>query len=295
MTLSSMTGFARAAGSLGEASWVWEIKSVNAKGFDLRLRLPSGLDGVEAEARRMLGAVVARGTVFVSLDLSRPMRAAEPRINEALIARLSGVLSAAAARSGLSPPGMDAILGVKGVVEIAEEPESDGERESLSTAVLASLEEAVVALVASRQAEGGTLRDVLLQRIGRIAALTADAEGAPARTPEAVRERLRKQIAELVGAHDGFDPQRLHQEAVLIAVKGDVREEIDRLVAHVAQARELLARGGAVGRRLDFLAQELGRESNTLCAKAQDSGLTAIGLELKTLVEQFREQVQNVE
>ncbi|MGL5115725.1 MAG: YicC/YloC family endoribonuclease [Beijerinckiaceae bacterium] len=295
MTLSSMTGFARAAGARGEASWVWELKSVNAKGLDLRLRLPAGLDGVEAEARRMLGAVIARGTVFAALDLTRPSRAAEPRINEALIARLSVALSEAAAKAGLPAPGLEALMGIKGVVEIAEEAESDSEREALTAALLSSLEDAVVALVASRQGEGAALCDILSERIGSIAELTAEAERAPARTPEAVRERLKRQITELIGAHEGFDPQRLHQEAVLIAVKGDVREEIDRLVAHVAQVRELLARGGAVGRRLDFLAQELGRESNTLCAKAQDSGLTAIGLALKTLVEQFREQVQNVE
>lgn len=292
-----MTGFARTRGEAEGATWAWELKSVNAKGFDLRLRLPAGLDAVEAEARRMIGTVIGRGTVQASLDLSRPERVAAVRLNEPLLAGLAKTLNEAAASAGLQPPSLDAILSIKGVVETIEDPASGEATERLGRALTASFEEAVLALCAARQREGEALRALLGERIAAIEALVAAADASPARGAEAVRARLRRQIEDLLGAGgaEQLDPNRLHQEAMLLAVKADVREELDRLAAHVEQARELLARGGAVGRRLDFLAQELSREVNTLCAKSNDVGLTAIGLDLKALVEQFREQVQNVE
>ncbi len=291
-----MTGFARAGGQSEGASWSWELKTVNAKGFDLRLRLPPGLDAVESEARRMLGSVIGRGAAQVALDLTRPQRVTGVRLNEALLASLARSLGEAAAAAGLGPPSIDALLSIEGVVETIEAASEPEAAERLDDALIRSFEEAVLSLCAARQQEGDALAQILGDRIGAIAGLVEAADALPSRAPEAVKARLRRQIEELFEAGaDDLDPQRLHQEAMLLAVKADVREELDRLKAHVAQARDLLSRGGAIGRRLDFLAQELSREVNTLCAKSNDVALTAIGLDLKTLVEQFREQVQNVE
>ncbi|MGL4635034.1 MAG: YicC/YloC family endoribonuclease [Beijerinckiaceae bacterium] len=295
MALSSMTGFARSAGHAGNVSWSWEMKSVNAKGFDLRLRLPGGLDGVETEARRMIGTVVARGTIHASLDFIRGTRSAEIKINETLAAELAQKLLSVAKTVGLQPPSFDAILGVRGVVEVTEQQDTDEQRAALAEAVTTSLEEVIVGLVAARQSEGAALAVILEEKLSAIETLVLAADAHPSRSADSVKSRIRRQINDLLGNSDALDEQRLHQEAMLLAVKGDVREELDRLKAHVEQARQLFARGGAIGRRLDFLAQELSREANTLCAKSSDSGLTAIGLDLKTLVEQFREQVQNVE
>ncbi len=292
-----MTGFARAQGQAESASWAWEMKSVNAKGFDLRLRLPTGLDVVEAEARRMIGTVIGRGTVHVSLDLTRGEAAANVRINEHLLETLAERLTKAAARAGLQPPSFDAILAIRGVVETVAANEDPDSAERLSLAVIATLEEAVLALCAARQQEGDALETILKDRIAAIGRLVEQADALPSRGAEAIRARLRRQLDDLLGAAtaEQLDGARLYQEAVILAVKADIREELDRLKSHVAQVQELLERGGAIGRRLDFLAQELSRETNTLCAKSGDVALTAIGLDLKSLVEQFREQVQNVE
>jgi uncharacterized protein (TIGR00255 family) len=297
MSLRSMTGFARVQGQAEGASWSWEIKSVNAKGFDLRLRMPPGFDAIDAEARRMIGTVVGRGTVHAALDLSRPDRVADVRINDALVATLAERLARSAKAAGLQPPSMDAILGIRGVVETVEHERDAAETERLSQALVQSLETGILELCAARQQEGDALEAILRDRTAAISALAIQAEALPSRGPEAVKARLRRQIDDLFGAGgaDQLEPQRLHQEAMLIAVKADIREELDRLLTHVTQVKELLERGGAIGRRLDFMAQELSRETNTLCAKSNDVALTAIGLELKTLVEQFREQVQNVE
>jgi uncharacterized protein (TIGR00255 family) len=294
MTLSSMTGFSRATGQNETASWSFELKSVNAKGLDVRLRLPPGLDGLETEARRMLGAVIIRGTVHVALDLTRRGRTADVRINEPLLRSLLVQVTALARAEGLPSPGVEAVLGIKGVVETLEEP--DAAADDLLAALHATLEDAIVALVGARQSEGTAINAVLSAKVKDMAGKVQMADGLPSRSAEAVRERLKRQVDELLGAGVApLDPQRLHQEAVLLAVKADIREELDRLKAHLAQADELLARGGPVGRRLDFLSQELSREVNTLCAKSGDVALTVIGLDLKGLVEQFREQVQNVE
>lgn len=292
-----MTGFARAQGQANGASWAWEMKSVNAKGFDLRLRLPPGLEAVDAEARRMIGTVIGRGTVHVSLDLTRAQAVAAVRINEQLVETLAQRLTAAAARVGLQPPSIDAILGIRGVVETSEADDDQEAAERLNQAVIATLEEGVLALCAARQQEGDALEAILKDRIDAMARLVEQADALPSRGPEAIRARLRRQIEEILGAAgaEQLDGARLFQEAVIIAVKADIREELDRLKSHVTQVQDLLERGGAIGRRLDFLAQELSRETNTLCAKSGDVALTAIGLDLKSLVEQFREQVQNVE
>jgi uncharacterized protein (TIGR00255 family) len=230
----------------------------------------------------------------VALDLTRRGRTADVRINEPLLRSLLVQVTALARAEGLPPPGVEAVLGIKGVVETLEEP--DAAADDLLAALHATLEDAIVALVGARQSEGTAINAVLSAKVKDMAGKVQMADGLPSRSAEAVRERLKRQVDELLGAGVApLDPQRLHQEAVLLAVKADIREELDRLKAHLAQADELLARGGPVGRRLDFLSQELSREVNTLCAKSGDVALTVIGLDLKGLVEQFREQVQNVE
>jgi uncharacterized protein (TIGR00255 family) len=295
MALSSMTGFARSHGVCGSYAWAWELKSVNAKGLELRLRLPPGWDAVEGPARRRAAEVLARGTVHGNLSISREGVAPVVRINEPVLTAVLATLRDLAGRIEAAPPSLDGILALKGVVEVSDQDESEEERNAAEAAVIAGFDAALVALNQMRRHEGETLGRVLTARLAEIAALAARAEAVPGRRPEAIKARLAEQIAVLLGSSDRFDADRLHQEAVLIATKADIREELDRLASHVDQVRKLLEQGGAVGRRLDFLAQELNRESNTLCAKANDLELTNIGLELKSVVEQFREQVQNLE
>jgi uncharacterized protein (TIGR00255 family) len=295
MALSSMTGFARADGAHGSYRWTWELKSVNAKGLEIRLRLPSGWDAVEVPVRARAAQALTRGTVYATLTTSREGVAPVVRINEPVLAAVLSAMHDVAGRIDAAPAQLDGILGFKGVIEVIDDVESEDERRAAEAAFVAGFGEAVTGLAQMREREGAALGAILTQRLDAIAALTARAEGAPGRRPEAIRERLREQVAVLLDASDRFDADRLHQEAILIAAKVDVREELDRLTAHVAQGRHLLGEGGAVGRRLDFLAQELNREANTLCSKSNDVELTNIGLELKSVVEQFREQVQNLE
>lgn len=295
MTVASMTGFARAQGSLGPWSYVWELKSVNSKGLDLRLRTPPNFDAIEIKARAVLSAQLARGSVVANLTAKRADEEAAVRVNRAALDKLLAVLDDVPLHANLAPASLDGLLSVRGVLEVVEPQDDEAQRAALEAGVMAALESGLDALLASRRAEGAALAKVLQERLDRIGALAARADALPARHPEAIRERLAQQIARLMENTDGLDPARLHQEAVLIAVKADIREELDRLKAHVETGRKLLSEGGPIGRRLDFLAQELGRETNTLCAKSNDSTLTAIGLDLKIEVEQWREQVQNIE
>ena len=295
MSLASMTGFARAHGATGAYGWAWEVKSVNSKGLDLRLRLPPGWDAVEAPVRAAAAKSLARGAVSANLEVKREGAVAAVRVNEEVLAAVLATMQSVAKRVDAQAPTLDGILGMKGVIEVVEAEVNEDDRRKAEAAVVAGFDMALADLVTARRSEGEALRQILTGRIEEIARLVATAETSPARKPEAIRAKLAEQVALLLDTGAKFDPDRLHQEALLIAAKVDVREEIDRLQAHVAAARELLKNGGAVGRRLDFLAQEFNRESNTLCAKANDASLTAVGLELKATVDQFREQVQNLE
>jgi uncharacterized protein (TIGR00255 family) len=295
MALSSMTGFARGHGVSGPYAWAWELKSVNAKGLELRLRLPPGWDAIEGPARGKAAEVLARGTVHGNLTVSREGLPPVVRVNEPVLAAVLATLRDLAGRIQAAPPSLDGILALKGVVEVVDQDEQEEDRQAAEAAVIAGFAAVLGWLADMRRQEGDTLGRLLTARLDEIAALAARAEAVPGRRPEAIKARLAEQIAGLLETSDRFDADRLHQEAILIATKADIREELDRLASHVAQARKLLEQGGAVGRRLDFLAQELHRESNTLCAKANDVELTNIGLDLKSTVEQFREQVQNLE
>jgi uncharacterized protein (TIGR00255 family) len=295
MALSSMTGFARADGMSGSYVWGWELKSVNAKGLELRLRVPPGWDVIEPQARGRAGEALARGTVYANLSVSREGVAPSVRVNEPVLSAVLATIDDIAQRVDAAPPTLDGILSFKGVIEVSEADESEDERRAAEAAILAGFDAAIAGLVEMRRREGDALRTVLDARLDAIAALAQRAEAAPGRQPDAIKARLAEQVAVLLDASQRFDADRLHQEAILMASKADVREELDRLAAHVAQARRLIATGGPAGRRLDFLSQELNREVNTLCAKSNDVELTNIGLELKAVVEQFREQVQNLE
>jgi uncharacterized protein (TIGR00255 family) len=295
MALSSMTGFARSHGINGAYAWTWELRSVNGKNLDLRLRLPPGWDAVESAVRAKSAEVLARGTIHATLSVRREGVAPVVRVNEPVLAAVLSTMREIAGRVEAAPARLDGILAVKGVIEVTDQEESEEDRRAAELAVIGGFTQALGALAGTRRQEGAALAGVLKIRLDEIEKLAARAEATPGRRAEAVRSRLAEQVAALIDVSGRFDPDRLHQEAILIASKADVREELDRLAAHVEQGRNLLAQGGAVGRRLDFLAQELQREANTLCAKSNDVELTTIGLELKSIVEQFREQVQNLE
>lgn len=295
MALSSMTGFARGHGVCGPYAWTWEIKSVNGKGLDVRLRTPAGWDAVELPVRARAAETLNRGSVQASLTVERSGAAPTVRVNTPVLDAVLSAVREFGAKIKASPPSLDGLLALKGVLEISDAEEDEAERRDAETAAVAGFAAALVSLAEMRRREGEVLGRILAARLSEIAALVERAEQAPGRRPEAIRARLAEQVAALLEQSERFDPDRLHQEAIMIATKADVREELDRLTAHVAQARRLIEEGGPIGRRLDFLAQELNREANTLCAKANDVELTNIGLELKAAVEQFREQVQNVE
>ena len=295
MALSSMTGFARSHGACGTYGWAWEIKSVNAKGLDVRLRLPAGWDAVEAPVRVRAADALVRGSVYGTLTVTRQGVAPIVRVNEEVLKAVLTTLKDLSGRVAAEPARLDGILALKGVIEVMDEDEKEDERRAAEQAVVDGFRQALTELAAMRRREGSTLGTVLKLRLDEMAVLTARAEAAPGRRAEAIKARIAEQVAALIDASSRFDPDRLHQEAILIATKADIREELDRLASHVAQAKRLIQEGGPIGRRLDFLSQELNREANTLCSKSNDVALTNIGLELKSVVEQFREQVQNLE
>lgn len=295
MALSSMTGFSRHHGTSGPYAFEWELKSVNAKGFDFRMRLPAGWDDIETSARKRATELLSRGTVYANLNVKRSGAAQVVRVNDDVLASIVKAASDISRKTGASPPSVDGLLSVKGVVEIVEPESDEAEMQAAKAAVSVSFEQALQSLIEMRKREGTALGQILMQRMDEIERLAKKAEAAPGRKPEAIRARLAEQIAALLETPDRFDPDRLSQEAVMIAAKADIREELDRIASHIAQTRELLAKGGPVGRRLDFLAQEFNREVNTTCSKSNDVELTNTGLEMKNAVEQFREQVQNLE
>ncbi|MGZ5841315.1 MAG: YicC/YloC family endoribonuclease, partial [Xanthobacteraceae bacterium] len=267
----------------------------NSKGLDLKLRLPPGWEAIEPGVRARASEVLSRGSVFANLTVSREGIAPVARINEPALNAVLAALKGLEGKVAGAPPSLDGILALKGVMEVSEAEESEDERSAAEAAVVAGFGEVLKGLAEMRRTEGRALGKILSARLSEIGALAAQAEATPGRKPEAIKARLAEQVATLLEASQRFDADRLHQEAIMLATKIDIREELDRLAAHVAQAKKLIADGGPIGRKLDFLSQELNRESNTLCSKANDLELTNIGLELKAVVEQFREQVQNLE
>jgi uncharacterized protein (TIGR00255 family) len=295
-----MTGFARSEGLAlsGTLSWVWELRSVNGKGLDVRLRLPPGLEALEPKVRQAAADRLARGNINMTLTVSYSDSASGYRVNEDFLDTLIEMAARKAADhpDHIDPARVDGLMAVKGVVEAADPaPKSDDERAAQMEALLAGLNEALEALVEARAGEGSHLADLLSAQIEQITELTRAAATSAAAQPEALKARIKVQIDSLLSASPALPEDRLAQEAALLATKADVREELDRLSAHIAQGRELLGKGSPCGRRLEFLSQEFNREANTLCSKSTDADLTNIGLELKAVIDQFREQIQNVE
>jgi uncharacterized protein (TIGR00255 family) len=295
MSIASMTGFARETGVTGSYQWAWELKTVNGRGLEVRVRTPSGLDAIGEEARGQILKALTRGQGQLNLSLSKASAAPKLRVNQDVLQSLLSAISDLTLPNNVKPASLDGLLSVRGVVELDDDAADPSQDEGLVAALRGGIVMLIKSLKAARLKEGQALAGVLGQQLDLISRLVDEAEAAPARQPDAIRIRLEAQIAELLDGKANLDPARLHQEAVLIAARADIREELDRLRAHVDAARSLLQEGGSVGRRLDFLAQEFGREANTLCAKANDVSLSRIGLELKAVIEQFREQVQNVE
>jgi uncharacterized protein (TIGR00255 family) len=288
--VQSMTGFAAVDRQIETIAAEFEARSVNARSLDVRVRLPAGHERQEPAVRRQVAARFRRGTITVSLALRRAEGGARYLVNHEQLAAYLEAIQSLAASGAVAAPRADGLLALKGVVESAAE----GEEELAEDALAAAVEDLLDALAANRRAEGERIVPVIREQLAAMDRLRAEIDAHPERSPAAVKARLDRQIAELL-AGQSLSDERLHQEAALMATRADVREELDRLAAHTAAARALLDEGGPVGRKLDFLAQELNRESNTICAKAPHHAVTALGLELKAAVEQMREQVQNLE
>lgn len=300
MTINSMTGFARSEGLAlnGSLSWVWELRSVNGKGLDVRLRLPPGLETLEPMVRKAAADRLARGNLNMTLSVSYTDTGSGYRINEEFLDSLIDLAKRKAIEHApdIAPARMDGLFGLKGVIEPSDpEPKSKEERQDRSEALIAGLSQALGSLVEARAEEGAHMATLLSSQVDDIEALCGRAAETAAAQPDALRIRIKAQVDALLEASPALSDDRLAQEAALLATKADVREELDRLSAHVAQGRDLMAKGSPCGRRLEFLSQEFNREANTLCSKSSDADLTKIGLELKAVIDQFREQIQNVE
>ncbi|MEP0070184.1 YicC/YloC family endoribonuclease [Pyruvatibacter sp.] len=290
-----MTGFGRADGSRANWRWHWELKTVNARGLDIRMRMPNGLEALEPGLKKSLQAKLKRGAVQVFINIERENAGTDVRVNAALATKLMADLKELATGLGAEPPTLDAVLGIRGVIEVAEPDTDEDETAARLKAVAATFDDAVESLVSARTDEGSKLQTILESVLSEIDQLVAQADTLAVTAPEAIRSKLEAQVAELLADRADMPEERIIQEVAMLAGKADIREELDRLRAHISQARTLLAEGVSVGRKLDFLAQEFNREANTLCSKSSDTELTRIGLDLKAAIEQLREQVQNVE
>jgi uncharacterized protein (TIGR00255 family) len=295
MTLQSMTGFSRATGTHPGKTFSWELKSVNGKGLEVRLRLPPGLERLEQPAKQAFQKRFSRGQFYAALNLTRQGAEAAPAVNEALLGSVAALAKRLEEEFGLAPARADGLLALRGVLEFTDPLASEEEAAAFDAAIVAALDKALGGLEMARLEEGAALGRLLLGHIDEIEALTLKAEADPSREPPAIRAKLAEQVRLVLDAMPTLDESRLNMEAAFLATKADIREELDRLKTHVAAARSLLGAGGPVGRKLDFLSQEFIRESNTLCSKSNAVAVTAIGLELKAVVDRFREQVQNLE
>lgn len=294
-----MTGFAATRGTSGSINWLWEARSVNGRGLDLRVRLPQGWERFDPIVRELATKRFKRGSVSIALSLSQVDTVTRYAINEPHLNALLELVRPLQERGDVAPPTADGLLTIKGVLEPVDEGANgngngNGDK-ALEAAVRDGIEQTLDGLHDNRLSEGTRLADVVGQQIATISTLAKTARAHPSRSIESIRERLAAQVAALLDVSASFDGARLHQEAALLAARADIAEEIDRLDGHVDAATKLLTEGGAVGRRLDFLAQECHREANTLTAKSVHRDVTAIGLDLKVVVDQLREQVQNIE
>jgi len=295
MTLVSMTGFAEARGTHDAFGWRWEVKSVNGRGLDLRLRTPPGFESLETAARTLAAERFRRGSIQATLTVAAGEGARSFRVDPAALGAAVRIAREVAAETGLPPARVDGLLALKGVIVQDDAPAGDEARLARDAVFLEGLGRAFDALDRARKSEGAKLTKALSTLIDEIAALAAQARTLAALQPQAIRTRLLAQIKELTADSAALPEERIAQEIALLAVKADLREELDRLDAHATEARALLASSEPVGRKLDFLSQELNREANTLCSKSVDIALTRLGLALKTAIDRLREQVANVE
>lgn len=295
MGLKSMTGFARTDGSFADTRWHWEIRSVNGRGLDLRLRLPSGYEALEQPIREACGQRIARGNVTITLNVKRIGGQTVVSLNEEALGQVVAAVQKAGALIDAAPATIDGLLSLKGVLEVSEPDESEEDVKARHSAMLASFNDALEGMSLARGEEGARLAQTLGGQLDQFEKILQAITASPSRNIDQIKQKLVEQVQRLLETDGRFDPDRLHQEAVLLATKADITEEIDRLKGHVVAARELIARDDPVGRRLDFLAQEFNREANTICSKSNDSEITRLGLEAKTIIDQMREQVQNIE
>ena len=296
MTLASMTGFSRAQAQVLGRAIAWEARSVNGRGLDVRLRLPPGLDRLESEIRGRAAKKLERGNASFNLAIETPPQAPKLQVNRAALEQIMALVREIQSEVDAAAPRLDGLLGLRGVIETVTEPDLDEAGQAqLDAAILSAFDACLDGLVAARAAEGKALAAILTATLDEIEALAKEAAANAATRAPAIKAKLEAQIGELLAGQGAIDPQRLAHEAALLAVKADVREELDRLGAHIAQARELFAKGKSIGRKLDFLSQEFNREANTLCSKSGDIALTRTGLALKTAIDRLREQAANVE
>ena len=294
MTVCSMTGYASSDGVCSNVAWMWELRAVNGKGLDVRMRIPSGFEGLEQKMRAKCTDVLTRGNLQISLTVKEQGASTELVVNQSALDSVIKI-SKDLEEKGFDRPSTDGILAIRGVLEERHVERSEDEQSELLAAIEQGFIEALNGLITARKAEGKALADVLLGQVSQISQLVQRVIADPSRSQEAIKERLQNQVKNLIDSNSNFDEERLYVEAAILATKADLQEEIDRLLAHIVSANSLIHEGDPIGRRLDFLAQEFNRECNTICSKSNAANVTAIGLELKVLVDQFREQIQNVE
>lgn len=290
-----MTGFARAEGAVGDFGWTWELKSVNGRNLDVRCRFPAGYEHLDGFVRTRTAEAVKRGNLAVTLTVDDAASQGRLTVNREALQQILDVIAEFGGKISSEPPRLDGILALKGVLDVELPKLDEAETAKRTETLQRGFAKAIDGLSEMRKVEGKRLADLCaahLKEIERLCKAAAESAGAQ---PLAIREKVQKQFAELLQGLTPLNEERLAQEAAVLAGKADVREELDRLTAHIAAARDLMAKGGAVGRKLDFLCQEFNREANTLCSKSADIGLTNIGIELKAAIEQLREQIQNIE
>ena len=295
MSIASMTGFARAEGAIGEFGWTWELKSVNGRNLDVRCRFPAGYEHLDGFVRAKVAEALKRGNLAVTLTIDDAASQGRLAVNREALDQVLGIAAELGGKVAAEPPRLDGLLGLKGVLDLVLPEIDEAETARRTEALQQGFGKAIGGLSEMRRSEGARLAALILAHLQEIERLRTAAAASAGAQPLAIRQKLERQFAELLQGLQPLNEDRLAQEAAVLAGKADVREELDRLAAHVAAARDLIAGGGAVGRKLDFLCQEFNREANTLCSKSADIGLTGIGIELKAAIEQLREQIQNIE
>lgn len=295
MTLASMTGFTRRGGEVGPFRWNWEIKSVNNKGLDVRTKIPGFLDGFDIEIKKKISASLGRGSVFLNLQVDHSTESESFAVNESRLENLIEIAARYSDKPGVAPARVDGLLMVKGIVELVSEEPTEDELNELKSALMNDLNGLISDLITARKSEGERMQTFMVQQLLEMRNLLKAAKVAVGNRDIAMRERFTAQVKKLEQTDKPVSDERLAQEIAVMAVKADIQEEFDRLESHVDEAATLLGSNKPVGRRLDFLCQEFNREANTLCSKSGDVKLTKIGVDIKVLIDQFREQVQNIE